>query len=304
MAKCEQCGTEVDLPFECNFCGSYFCIEHRLPENHNCPNQPPRTPLGSWQTKKEMVFANVIDRQIEAQKSYPKKGKRKFAIIGVAIICIVLTFLLLFYNLPVINNKDQNVTFSSLPFEEDFHISNGFLQAGSKEYYFNVTLATEFVIYITSDEPINFRLFNIKNNITAIERNSVQTVYDSTVVKRGIWVVSISPSNSHANGIIRIATQTPLYSYMYVRMYADREGSNITMNYEDKLEETVSVHLTIMLEDFTTVWNHTESGLKRNKFSMTWSKANKFKDYIVEIIAEHRVFGNLTFRTFVLGQLP
>ena len=51
MPKCKYCGTEVELPFECKFCKGYFCIEHRLPENHNCPNAPPRTPLGSYQTK-------------------------------------------------------------------------------------------------------------------------------------------------------------------------------------------------------------------------------------------------------------
>jgi hypothetical protein len=243
------------------------------------------------------------DSQIETQKSHPKGGKRKFAIIGVVVICIFLTFLLPFYYFFIIN-KDNGLTFSNLPLEEDFHISKGFLQAGSKEYYFNVTLATEFVVDIVSDEPINFRLYNLEKNSTAIERKWVQNVYDSVVVKRGIWVVSIAPSNSHANGRIEITTRTPLLAYMYVRMYATREGSNITMNYEDELEETVSVHLTIMLQDFTTVWNYTESGVERNKFSVTWSSANEFQHYIVEIITEHRVFGNLTYRTFTYGQLP
>jgi len=46
MPKCERCGKEVLLPFKCNFCGKYFCVEHRLPENHNCPNMPKRLPLG------------------------------------------------------------------------------------------------------------------------------------------------------------------------------------------------------------------------------------------------------------------
>jgi len=67
MPKCKQCGKEVILPFECKFCGHYFCTEHRLPENHNCPNQPPRTPLGRWQAKREVVY------------SQPKKETCKFA---------------------------------------------------------------------------------------------------------------------------------------------------------------------------------------------------------------------------------
>jgi len=35
--KCHYCGREVILPFKCPFCGQYFCEDHRLPENHNCP---------------------------------------------------------------------------------------------------------------------------------------------------------------------------------------------------------------------------------------------------------------------------
>jgi Zn-dependent protease len=35
--KCQHCGTEVFLPFKCSYCHGYFCAEHRLPENHACP---------------------------------------------------------------------------------------------------------------------------------------------------------------------------------------------------------------------------------------------------------------------------
>ncbi|MBS7648315.1 MAG: AN1-type zinc finger domain-containing protein [Candidatus Bathyarchaeia archaeon] len=34
--KCQYCGSNVDLPFRCPFCGGYFCAEHRLPEFHAC----------------------------------------------------------------------------------------------------------------------------------------------------------------------------------------------------------------------------------------------------------------------------
>jgi len=52
MPKCEYCKKEIDLPFQCSFCGFYFCTEHRLPENHDCPNLPTRGPLGQWKAKK------------------------------------------------------------------------------------------------------------------------------------------------------------------------------------------------------------------------------------------------------------
>jgi len=63
MPNCEHCGKEVELPFRCKFCGHYFCLEHRLPENHNCPNAPPRTPLGSYQTKL-MLAASAIKKEV------------------------------------------------------------------------------------------------------------------------------------------------------------------------------------------------------------------------------------------------
>jgi Zn-dependent protease len=37
MVECQKCGIEVFLPFKCPYCGGYFCSEHRLPENHECP---------------------------------------------------------------------------------------------------------------------------------------------------------------------------------------------------------------------------------------------------------------------------
>ncbi|MGD2201183.1 MAG: AN1-type zinc finger domain-containing protein [Candidatus Bathyarchaeota archaeon] len=36
MVECDRCGRDVDLPFRCNYCGGYFCSEHRLPEFHEC----------------------------------------------------------------------------------------------------------------------------------------------------------------------------------------------------------------------------------------------------------------------------
>ncbi|MCL1977151.1 MAG: hypothetical protein FWG55_03460 [Candidatus Bathyarchaeota archaeon] len=35
--KCQVCGTEVTMPYTCPYCGGQFCSQHRLPENHTCP---------------------------------------------------------------------------------------------------------------------------------------------------------------------------------------------------------------------------------------------------------------------------
>ena len=36
MVKCDYCGRDEDIPFRCNYCGGYFCSDHRLPEFHAC----------------------------------------------------------------------------------------------------------------------------------------------------------------------------------------------------------------------------------------------------------------------------
>ena len=36
MVKCGKCGVETYMPFRCNYCGGYFCEQHRLPEFHDC----------------------------------------------------------------------------------------------------------------------------------------------------------------------------------------------------------------------------------------------------------------------------
>jgi len=51
--KCHYCGKEVLTPFQCTYCGRYFCGEHRLPENHRCAKLPkdPRF----WYLKKKNI---------------------------------------------------------------------------------------------------------------------------------------------------------------------------------------------------------------------------------------------------------
>lgn len=57
--KCHYCNKEVALPFKCPFCNQYHCTEHRLPENHKCPEywrakapreQPPTIIVGEAET--------------------------------------------------------------------------------------------------------------------------------------------------------------------------------------------------------------------------------------------------------------
>lgn len=37
IVRCHCCGEETYLPFKCPYCNHHFCVHHRLPENHDCP---------------------------------------------------------------------------------------------------------------------------------------------------------------------------------------------------------------------------------------------------------------------------
>ena len=49
--KCEYCSAEETLPFNCAYCRKYFCVDHRLPENHQCSEL--------WRAKKPVEYASV-----------------------------------------------------------------------------------------------------------------------------------------------------------------------------------------------------------------------------------------------------
>lgn len=66
--KCQVCDKEVDLPFRCSYCQGYFCIDHKLPENHQCPDLP-KEPL-FWYLKKQK-FAELTER---GRSNCPKCG--------------------------------------------------------------------------------------------------------------------------------------------------------------------------------------------------------------------------------------
>jgi len=57
MAECHVCHESTDTPFECSYCGERYCTDHRLPENHECPNLRHATPPKSSQT--ESVVTNA-----------------------------------------------------------------------------------------------------------------------------------------------------------------------------------------------------------------------------------------------------
>lgn len=71
--KCQVCSIDAEIPFRCSFCEGLFCEEHKLPENHNCPREPPRVPLGSWESKQRL-----IDKPPEQKSKFISEGEFHF----------------------------------------------------------------------------------------------------------------------------------------------------------------------------------------------------------------------------------
>ena len=74
--KCQICGKDLHpLPYICNYCGGSFCVNHRLPEKHDCPKiEMVREPVRAVQLKD---LQNEILEYEEAQKETKKNILRR-----------------------------------------------------------------------------------------------------------------------------------------------------------------------------------------------------------------------------------
>ena len=88
--KCEKCGVEVDLPFQCTYCEHYYCPDHRLPENHECSEtwrmkaiRSARASIGPVQVAYNSQSLLVHPR---TQKIRFSKTETKHLIIGTALV--------------------------------------------------------------------------------------------------------------------------------------------------------------------------------------------------------------------------
>ncbi|MFB6110972.1 MAG: rhomboid family intramembrane serine protease [Halobacteriaceae archaeon] len=68
MARCDECGQDESMPYQCRLCGGTYCAEHRLPENHSCPG------LDSWGDP-DGVFDSGFDDSINTEDGQSKSGR-------------------------------------------------------------------------------------------------------------------------------------------------------------------------------------------------------------------------------------
>ncbi len=66
MARCDACGVDENMPYQCHRCGQTFCPDHRLPENHDCPG------LNDWNDPGGVFdsgFDDSIDNEARTSKA-------------------------------------------------------------------------------------------------------------------------------------------------------------------------------------------------------------------------------------------
>ena len=99
-----------------------------------------------------------------------------------------------------------------------------------------------------------------------------------------------------------------LLTYTYVRCYALREANNITVVYQDKLKETISVIIEIGIwkikngeHVMEVVWNSTKYV---PEFTETWLGADIYTNYQLVVTMNHERYGEFEHRNYLVGQLP
>ena len=68
MAKCDVCGKNESMPYNCRHCGGTYCSEHRLPENHDCSG------LNNWNDPQGVFDSGFDDSVNTGGRTSKSKG--------------------------------------------------------------------------------------------------------------------------------------------------------------------------------------------------------------------------------------
>jgi Zn-dependent protease len=92
MVDCESCGKDTYMPFRCNYCGGYFCSDHRLPENHTCTGLYQYSRSTTGQTRSAPTFTAYRTRQTQRPLYWFSQKEIRDLAIGLAIIIAIPLF--------------------------------------------------------------------------------------------------------------------------------------------------------------------------------------------------------------------
>jgi Zn-dependent protease len=106
MVQCDRCGRGVDLPFRCNYCGGYFCSDHRLPEFHGCTGlyrDRSRVTVGRDSTDRSHDYTYYSPRYESTIRRLFKFSDRELEHLGISLLIIAAIPFLWFGNLIIRN---------------------------------------------------------------------------------------------------------------------------------------------------------------------------------------------------------
>ena len=235
MGQCQLCKKRVDIPFRCNYCGQLFCAEHRLPENHMCPNLPDR----GWKSRRSMLRPSVSThtRKIDSIK-HQKVSSPKTRSIKKKIILLFLIVGIFISIIPIYTTyKNQKIEIINLNIESKEVFSGELLNIyvdvskSSIPYLENILNAlNDFVDYVEEMEIKIDGKSVIKDEINLRFNENMTYVYPLIEKEPGKHVISVG-SLSEEFEVLRIAKF---------------EGSNLEMVPDNPwIGENISVSLRI-----------------------------------------------------------
>ena len=97
--KCYACETNTGMPFTCKFCKHSFCVEHRLPEDHNCLGLEAFKRKKQEKLKQGKTVSVIYSKKEKTQKWYePLKEKIEGnPNLYIGIILLIILFILLVF---------------------------------------------------------------------------------------------------------------------------------------------------------------------------------------------------------------
>ncbi len=117
------------MPFKCPYCDQYFCVEHRLPENHDCPEYwRARAPIGqpakTVKTKPEPSYqytVTMMPSQRQGRIIWFSTTELKHLLIG-ALLTLAIGFSMPLYWMPELYESPVVLTLLAIIFAFSFII--------------------------------------------------------------------------------------------------------------------------------------------------------------------------------------
>ncbi len=156
--------------------------------------------------------------------------------------------------------------------------------------------------YVEVDRNINGSMFAVEKRkvdetLSIYPLLQINATYSLTLYDHNTYVIGSLYADGSASIQLPITNinfpSSVTMAYQYVRMYADRAGTSISLLYSDSTLDTLSVVFTIAASNGTVVYTTTQYS---DNLNVTWTSAISNVTYIVGINAQTAKYGLLSYR--------